>query len=70
MNSEKIRSVFFNVLDDIHDYLPDLTLVGGWLPYIYSNFLWRTSVRNPVTTVDIDFGVDQSVTGNYPKDNF
>jgi len=70
MNLEKIETVFFNVLEDIRDYLPDLMLVGGWMPYIYSNFLWKTSVRNPVTTVDIDFGVDQSVTRDYSKTIF
>ncbi|MBU4377407.1 MAG: hypothetical protein KKD29_08075 [Candidatus Omnitrophica bacterium] len=70
MNLEKIEAVFFNVLEDISDYLPDLTLVGGWMPYIYSNFLWKTSVRNPVTTVDIDFGVDQTITGDYSKTIF
>ncbi len=70
MNLEKIEAIFFNVLEDISDYLPDLTLVGGWMPYIYSHFLWKTSVRNPVTTVDIDFGVDQSVTGDYSKTIF
>jgi hypothetical protein len=58
------------VLEDIHDYLPDLTLVGGWMPYIYSNYLWKTPVRNPVTTVDIDFGVDQPVSKDYPKTIF
>lgn len=70
MNFEKIEAIFFNVLEDISDYLPDLTLVGGWMPYIYSRFLWKTSVRNPVTTVDIDFGVDQSVAGDYSKTIF
>jgi hypothetical protein len=70
MNLEKIETVFFNVLEDMRDYLPDLTLVGGWMPYIYSNFLWKTSVRNPVTTVDIDFGVDQSIARDYPKTIF
>lgn len=62
MALEKIDRLFFNVLEDICDYLPDLTLVGGWIPYIYSNFLWKTSIRVPVTTVDIDFGVDGSIT--------
>lgn len=70
MNFEKIEAIFFNVLEDLHDYLPDLTLVGGWLPYIYTNFLWKTSVKNPVTTVDIDFGIDQSVTREYSKTIF
>lgn len=70
MNIEKIENVFFNVLEDLRDYLPDLTLVGGWMSYIYSNFLWKISVRNPVITVDIDFGVDQSITGDYSKTIF
>jgi len=70
MNLERIKTVFFNVLEDVRDYLPDLTLVGGWMPYIYSNFIWKTSIRNPVTTVDIDFGVDQSATGDYSKTIF
>lgn len=70
MNLEKIEAIFFNVLEDISDYLPDLTLVGGWMPYIYTNYLWKTTVRNPVTTVDIDFGVGQSVSKDYPKTIF
>lgn len=70
MNLEKIEAIFFSVLEDISDYLPDLTLVGGWMPYIYSNYLWKTTVRNAVTTVDIDFGVDQSVIKDYSKTIF
>ncbi|MDP8216185.1 MAG: GSU2403 family nucleotidyltransferase fold protein [Candidatus Kaelpia imicola] len=70
MNFEKIEAVFFNVLEDISGYFSDLTLVGGWIPYIYSNYLWKTSIRNPVTTVDIDFGVGQTVAGDYSKTIF
>ncbi|MBI3016415.1 MAG: hypothetical protein HYY62_00205 [Deltaproteobacteria bacterium] len=70
MNVEKIEAIFFNVLEDICDYLPDLTLVGGWMPYVYSSFLWKMFLRNPVTTVDIDFGVDQSVTRDYSRTIF
>ena len=70
MNLEKVEAVFFNVLEDISDYLGDLTLVGGWMPYIYSNFLWKKTVRTPVTTVDIDFGVDQTVAKDYSKTIF
>ncbi|MFH1692249.1 MAG: GSU2403 family nucleotidyltransferase fold protein [Candidatus Omnitrophota bacterium] len=70
MSFEKIQAVFFDVLDDVSNYLPDLTLVGGWMPYIYSSFLWKTIARNPVRTVDIDFGVDQSLTKEYPKTIF
>lgn len=70
MSFEKIEGVFFNVLEDMSDYLYDITLVGGWLPYIYSNYLWKIVVHNPVTTVDIDFGVDQSVRKDYAKTIF
>jgi len=67
MNLEEIEAVFFNVIEDISGYLSDLTLVGRWMPYIYSNYLWKTSIRNPVTTVDIDFGVGQTIAGEYSK---
>lgn len=70
MDLDKIESIFFGVLEDLKDYLPDLTLVGGWLPYIYSNFYWKNFIKIPVTTADIDFGVDQSITKNYPKTIF
>jgi len=40
MAVKKIEAVFFAVLEDLKDYLPDLTIVGGWMPYVYSNFLW------------------------------
>ena len=70
MNLEKIEAVFFEVLEDISAYLSDLALVGGWMPYIYSNYLWKTKIRNPIVTVDIDFGVDQTVAGDYSKTIF
>jgi hypothetical protein len=70
MALDKIESIFLSVLEDIKDYLPDLTIVGGWIPYIYSNYLWNNFVNIPVTTADIDFGVDQDIAGNYPKTIF
>ncbi len=70
MSLDKTESVFFAVMDDLKDYLDDLTLVGGWMPYIYSNFLWKNFIKSPVTTVDIDFGIDHYVTRDYPKTIF
>ncbi|MFA6599643.1 MAG: GSU2403 family nucleotidyltransferase fold protein [Candidatus Omnitrophota bacterium] len=70
MAVNKIEAVFFAVLGDLKDYLPDLTIVGGWMPYVYSNFLWKNSVKRPVTTVDIDFGVDAPRNSRYPKTIF
>ncbi|MDA8325391.1 MAG: GSU2403 family nucleotidyltransferase fold protein [Nitrospiraceae bacterium] len=47
----------FGVLDDLSAYLADLTLVGGWVPYLYARFLWRTAGATPVFTSDVDLGL-------------
>ncbi|MCU0639758.1 MAG: nucleotidyltransferase domain-containing protein [Candidatus Krumholzibacteria bacterium] len=70
MSIEKTENVFFGVIEDLRDYLPDLTLVGGWMPFVYSRYLWKTAVKTQVTTVDIDFGVDQTISRNYPRTIF
>jgi hypothetical protein len=57
VNNAEIEAVFFRVLDDLEEYLVDLTLVGGWLSYVYPKFVWDNLNVNPVTTVDVDFGV-------------
>ncbi len=67
---ERIESVFFKVLGDLKDYLADLTLVGGWMPYVYLRFLWNNLMVRPITTVDIDFGFGQIKTKVYPKTIF
>jgi len=53
---KRLELLFFEVLQDLKDYLDDLTLVGGWLSYVYSKFLWYNFEVKTVTTVDIDFG--------------
>ena len=53
---KRLELLFFEVLNDLEDYLDDLTLVGGWLSYVYSKFLWHNLEVQAVTTVDIDFG--------------
>lgn len=40
---DKLETVFFGVLEDLKDYHDDLTLVGGWLSFVYSRFLWKKS---------------------------
>lgn len=49
--------VFYEILEDLKEYLNVLTLVGGWVPFICARHLWRLSISNLVTTADIDFGV-------------
>ncbi|MCJ7790785.1 MAG: hypothetical protein MUP69_11560, partial [Candidatus Atribacteria bacterium] len=55
---------------DLKDYLDDLTLVGGWLSYVYSNFLWHNFEVQAVTTVDIDFGFGGNETKPHSKTIF
>lgn len=57
--SDSLTNLFFRVLNDLREYLPFLTLIGGWLPFIYTNFLWKIRAAKPITTVDIDFGVGE-----------
>ena len=69
-NFERLELLFFEVLEDLRNYLDDLTLVGGWLPYVYSRFLWNNLSVPPITTVDIDFGFNGSSTKKYSKTIF
>jgi hypothetical protein len=67
---KQLELLFFEILEDLKDYLDDLTLVGGWLPYVYSKFLWNNLKVQAVTTVDIDFGFSGNKTKVYPKTIF
>jgi hypothetical protein len=51
------ESVFYEILKDLKEYLDILTLVGGWVPFVYARHVWRLSISNLVTTADVDFGV-------------
>jgi hypothetical protein len=57
-------------LEDLKDYLYDLTLVGGWVPFVYTRFLWKNVFATSVTTVDIDFGFGEVEERIYPKTIF
>lgn len=48
--------LLLKVLKDLEDFLPYLILVGGWVPYLYSKYLWKGVRHEPLTTVDIDWG--------------
>lgn len=57
--SEKFpgEKLLIKVIDDLSDFLPYLVLVGGWVPYIYAKYIWKSTPRLAVNTTDIDFGV-------------
>ena len=67
---KRLELLFFEVLQDLEDYLDDLTLVGGWLSYVYSKFLWHNLEVQAVTTVDVDFGFGGNKTKPHSKTIF
>lgn len=67
---EYLEMIFFKILADLEDYLDDLTLVGGWLPYIYSRFLWNDFSIKLITTTDVDFGIGSGKAKVYPRTIF
>lgn len=67
---EYLEVTFFKVLNDLKEYLGDLTLVGGWLSYVYAKYLWNNIAIKPVTTADIDFGFGSGETRVYSKTIF
>jgi len=65
LNIHDTEILFFGVLDDLKEYLEDLVVVGGWLAYLYSKFLWRNVSIEPIITVDIDFGLSDKSNKTY-----
>ena len=67
------------MLHDLKVFLPEIVLVGGWLPFVYAKYLWPEIYERPVTTADIDIAIryvdsakgdtiDQQLTKlDYPK---
>ena len=70
LEKNRFEPVLFEVLDDLSEYLADLTLVGGWVPYVYSKFLWRSGGATPVFTSDVDLGLALEQARAYKKTIF
>ena len=64
------ETILFDVLKDLKEYLNDLVLVGGWLPYVYIKHVWKNVSIQPVTTVDIDFGLKKPLLEKHSKTIF
>lgn len=58
-SQERIESYFFKVLDLLGDNLRHIVVVGGWLPYLYSKYLWQAVPVGIPTTMDIDLGIEE-----------
>lgn len=68
MNRSIQERAFFKVLEDLRDYLPYLIIIGGWVPYIYRNYLWKGEVDKPYLTADIDIGIRMKIE-NFQQDS-
>jgi len=68
LNRSIQEEAFFKVLEDLRDYLPYLVIVGGWVPYIYRNYLWKGEVDKPYLTADIDIGIRMKIE-NFQQDS-
>ncbi len=61
MNRSIQEKAFFKVLQDLRNYLPYLVVVGGWVPYLYRNYLWKGETDKPYLTADIDIGIKTKI---------
>ena len=68
INDESIKTFF----KDMQPYRDNFVLIGGWLPFIYSKYVWKNKPVGIVHTMDIDvalkedyfFGFLKALTGN------
>lgn len=56
----KYKYPFLEVIADIHRVTDRIVLVGGWVPTVYFEFLWK-NVSNPFLTEDIDLGLTRDI---------
>jgi hypothetical protein len=54
-SEEHFRLVLFPILSELRDYLPQIVLIGGWVPFLHRHFGgaggWE---KDPVSTVELD----------------
>jgi len=68
LNRSIQEKALLKVLEDLKEYLPYLIIVGGWVPYIYRNYLWKTETDKPYLTADIDIGIKTKIE-NFKQDS-
>ncbi len=52
-----IESQFFKLTHELKEFKGNIVYVGGWLPYLYTKYLWKNKKYEPVFTTDIDIGL-------------
>lgn len=68
MNSKITRYPFLKVLEELGQLGEDLTLVGGWVPTVYFEYLWKNQ-NNPFVTQDVDFALTKDIHWNGVMEN-
>jgi len=64
---EKLEKGFFETVEILKDYLPQIVVVGGWCPYLYAHHLWKKKIPNIPTTLDIDLGVLETGSRHFER---
>ena len=64
------KKEFFMTLAIVREYLPDIVIVGGWVPLIYYHYLLSDKTKMPLMTKDIDIVVPEElgIKGNKSLD--
>lgn len=61
MVKDEFKPGFFKALQVLRDYLPQIVIGGGWVPFIYYHYLLADKSMTPMHTKDIDLLVADSV---------
>lgn len=56
-DTKEFERTFLKIMYGLKQYLPHFVLVGGWVPYLYSKYLWKNLSVSPISTLDIDIGI-------------
>lgn len=60
MNDRLARGLF-KTLGVLREYLPEIVVGGGWVPFLYHRYLFQDCKRDPLFTRDIDLMVRPKV---------
>lgn len=61
MGSESFKFGFFNALKILRNYLPEIIIGGGWVPFLYYRYLVADKNKQALFTKDIDFLVKENL---------
>lgn len=55
---DDVKDSFLLALDALKEYLPDIVISGGWVPFVYHSYLaTEKPARRPLRTADVDITV-------------